>query len=51
VEHTDSPPVITDERHTALHELSHVLGAVKPERQFIDDNGDLKQDSDVFSVL
>lgn len=49
-ESKDSPPVVTDERHTALHELSHVLGAVRPDRQFIDDTGAIKQDSDVYTV-
>lgn len=42
------PEAITAQRHTALHEIVHVLGGIKLDPTFIDDNGNPRAISDVW---
>ncbi len=54
VEGTDAPDVTASELHTAIHEMTHVLGGMNPgtnanDIMFIDDNG-LPRQSGVYVV-
>jgi hypothetical protein len=44
-----SPPVVVDERHTALHELVHVLGGISADAGHVDSTGAPMAHADVFS--
>lgn len=49
VEGGNSPATITSERHTTLHELTHVLGGILPGTPHVADDGSRKPNGDIWT--
>lgn len=44
------PSVVDDELHTAIHEMNHILGGIRPGAGFIDEAGNPQPENYIFTI-